>query len=80
VILQSTISREVVDSQSIIPPKNKSERSLLVENFKEKLLDYVREYFETEDPEKRIVDFDQVLDDMKRLLKDISQVKHRQVL
>jgi len=29
---------------------------------------------------ERIVDFGEALDDMKRLLKDISKTKHRQVL
>jgi hypothetical protein len=40
----------------------------------------MKEYFETEDPKEKIVDFDRVLDDMERILKDISQVRHRQVL
>ncbi len=39
------------------------------------------EYFkEGEDSEERIVDLDDALDDMKRLLKDISKTKRRQVL
>jgi hypothetical protein len=41
----------------------------------------VGEYFEgTEDPEEKIKDFDEALDNMKRLLKDISKTKRRQVL
>ena len=80
VILQSTISGEIVESQNIIPPKSKNERSLFVDEFKEELLNFVSEYFDTEDPEEKIVDFDGVLDEMERILKDISQVRHRQVL
>ena len=48
--------------------------------FKEDTDKFVREYFETEDPEEKVVDFDDAIDDIERLLKDISQVRHRQVL
>ena len=61
--------------------KGKFDVNLILQSFKEETIDFVRGYFEdTEVPEERIVDFDEALDDMKRLLKDISKTKRRQVL
>ena len=47
---------------------------------KEEAIAFVSDYFNTDGPEEKFVDFSKALDDMKRLLKDISQVRHRQVL
>ena len=57
------------------PPKGKFDSTLIVEAFKEETTDFVSEYFDTENPEERIEDFDEVLDDMKMYLKDISKIK-----
>jgi hypothetical protein len=77
VTLRSSISGEVVVSQYVIPPEGKFDISRIVQTFKDEMVIFVSEYFEgTEDPEERIVDFDEVLADMERLLKDIRQVKH----
>ena len=76
VTLLSTISGQVVNSHTVTPPKGKFDINLIVVTFKEETADFVSQYFEgTEDPTERIVDFDEVLDDMKMYLKDISKIK-----
>ena len=76
--LQSTISGQVVITGHSVPPEGRFDVNNLVQAFKEETLDFVSEYFEgTDDPKERIVDFEEALDDMKRLLKDISKVKRR---
>jgi len=68
-------------SQNVVPPEGKFNVNLLLQTFKDETIDFVRGYFEdTEIPEERIVDFDEALDDMKRLLKDISKTKRHQTL
>lgn len=81
VTLQSTISGQMVISQNVIPPEGRFEVNYLVQAFKEETLDFVGEYFkENEGSEERIVDLDEALNDMKRLLIDISKTKRRQTL
>jgi len=75
VTLQSTISAQVMKTHAVTPPKGKFDVDLIRENFKIELLDFVKEYFETEYPKEKIVDFEEVLDDMKMHLKDISKIK-----
>ncbi|MHA1424341.1 MAG: hypothetical protein ACTSSD_19895 [Candidatus Thorarchaeota archaeon] len=74
--LQSTISGQIVISQNVVPPKGKFDVNLLLENFKDETIDFLGEFFkDCRNPEEMIVDFEEVLDDMKRLLKDISKLK-----
>ena len=75
--LQSTISGHVVISQNVVPPEGKFDVNLFLESFKDETIDFLGEFFkDCEDPEEMIVDFDDALDAMKRLLKDISKIKH----
>lgn len=46
---------------------------------KEETIAFMSEYIDTDGPEERIVDFSKALDDMKRLLKDISKIKRHQI-
>ncbi|TFH00086.1 MAG: hypothetical protein E4H14_20010 [Candidatus Thorarchaeota archaeon] len=75
VTLLSTISGQVVNSHAVTPPEGKFDITLIVEIFKEETTDFVSEYFDIENPEERIEDFDEVLDNMKMYLKDISKIK-----
>jgi uncharacterized protein (UPF0305 family) len=81
VTLLPTISGQVVNSRHVTPPEGKLDVNLVLETFREEVLDFVGEYFEgTEDPEEKIEDFNERIDDMKRLLKDISKIKRRKTL
>ena len=76
VYLYSTITGEEISSAAVIPPEGRFDVSLVLENFKEETIDFVCEYFgDIEVSEKMIEDFDESIDDMKRLLIDISKSK-----
>ena len=75
--LQSTISGQIMISQNVVPPKGKFDVNHLLQVSEEETIDFASEYFkDCEDSEEMIVDFEEALDDMKRLLKDISKIKH----
>jgi hypothetical protein len=72
----STVTGERVSSGALIPPEGRFDVNLVLENFKEDTIAFANEYFEdSENVKARIVDFDESIDYMKRLLKDISKSK-----
>ncbi len=76
VYLHSTITGEAVSSGALIPPEGKWDVDSVLENFKEEMIDFVSAYFgSVDDSEERVLDFDELIDDMKRILTDISKSK-----
>jgi hypothetical protein len=76
ITLRSTLTDERIDSSVIIPPEGKWDVELELEDFKSGLEGFVKEYFgEDESPETRIVDYDELLAEMKDTLRRISKTK-----
>ena len=76
VYLHSTITDEEVSSGVVIPPEGRFDANLIIETFEEETVDFVCDYFDDlEDADERILDFDESIDDMKRILKGISKSK-----
>jgi hypothetical protein len=74
--LRSTLIDERLDSAVIIPPEGRWDVDSELEGFKAELESFVKEYFgEDESPENRVVEYDEVVAEMRNKLRSISKTK-----
>jgi hypothetical protein len=74
--LRSTPTDERLDSAVLIPPEARWDVDSELESFKAELEGFVKEYFgEDESPENRVVEYDEVVAEMRDNLRSISKTK-----
>jgi hypothetical protein len=76
ITLRSTLTDERLDSAVLVPPEGRWNVDSELEDFKTELEGFVKEYFgEDEGPETRIVNYDEVVTEMRDKLRSISKTK-----
>lgn len=74
IVVRSDLTGEKVSSGALIPPEGKWDVQSIIEDFVEDTESFVESYFgKGESPKRRIIDYNDVLNEMRTLLRKISK-------